>query len=40
LNADGSVKSLGGFSVITTTTGTGREGVDERVFRFGLRISF
>jgi hypothetical protein len=40
LNADGSIKSLGGFSVITTTTGTGREGVDERVFRFGLRISF
>jgi outer membrane receptor protein involved in Fe transport len=40
LNPDGSVKNLGGFSVITTTTGTGREGVDERVFRFGLRISF
>jgi hypothetical protein len=40
LNADGSVKSLGGFGVVTTTTGTGREGVDERVFRFGLRISF
>jgi outer membrane receptor protein involved in Fe transport len=40
LNPDGSVKNLGGFSVITTTTGTGREGVDERVFRFGLRITF
>jgi hypothetical protein len=39
LNPDGSVKNLGGFSVITTTTGTGREGVDERVFRFGLRLN-
>jgi hypothetical protein len=40
LNADGSVKNLGGFSVITSTTGTGREGVDQRVFRLGLRVSF
>jgi hypothetical protein len=40
LNPDGSVKNLGGFGVITATTGNGREGVDERVFRFGLRISF
>jgi len=40
LNSDGSVRNLGGYSVITTVTGTGREGVDERVFRFGLRISF
>jgi outer membrane receptor protein involved in Fe transport len=40
LNPDGSVKNLGGFGVITSTAGIGREGVDERVFRFGLRISF
>jgi Carboxypeptidase regulatory-like domain/TonB dependent receptor-like, beta-barrel len=39
-NPDGSVRNLGGYTVITSTTGTGREGVDERVFRFGLRISF
>ena len=29
-----------GFQTFTAVTGTGREGVDERVFRFGLRISF
>lgn len=40
LNPDGSIRSLGGFSAITSTTGVGREGVDERVVRFGLRISF
>jgi hypothetical protein len=40
LNPDGSVRSLGGFTEITGTTGTGREGIDERVFRLGLRISF
>lgn len=40
LNADGSVRSLGGFSTITSTVGVGREGIDERVVRFGLRISF
>jgi hypothetical protein len=40
LNADGSVRNLGGYSEITSTTGTGREGVDERVFRLGLRIRF
>lgn len=40
LNADGSVRDLGGFSQITTTSGIGREGIDERVFRFGLRFSF
>ena len=37
---DGSIKNLGGYTVISSTTGTGREGVDERVFRFGLRFSF
>src|SRR6185295_13804969 len=40
LNTDGSVRNLGGFTVITSTSGIGREGVDERVFRFGLRIAF
>jgi hypothetical protein len=39
LNADGSVKSLGGFSQITSTTPLGRL-IDPRYFRFGLRIMF
>jgi len=40
LNSDGSIKSLGGYTVITSTTGTGREGIDERLFRLGLRVTF
>jgi outer membrane receptor protein involved in Fe transport len=40
LNADGSIRNLGGFSSITGIRNTGREGLDERVFRFGLRFSF
>jgi len=38
LNADGSVKSLGGFSQITSTTPLGRL-IDPRYFRFGFRFS-
>jgi len=40
LNGDGSVHHLGGFSTITSTSSLGREGIDERQVRFGLRISF
>ncbi len=40
LNADGSIRSLGGFSEITSVTSLGRDGIDEQAFRFGLRISF
>ncbi|HZS04361.1 MAG TPA: hypothetical protein VFD58_05955 [Blastocatellia bacterium] len=40
LNTDGTIKSLGGYTEITSTAGTGREGIDERVFRFGMRLSF
>jgi hypothetical protein len=40
LNANGTVNNLGGFSVITATTGNGREGVDQRVFQLALRLSF
>lgn len=40
LNTDGSVKSLGTYTVISATTGTGREGIDQRAFRLGLRLSF
>jgi hypothetical protein len=39
LNSDGSVKSLGGFSQITSTQALGRL-IDPRYFRFGLRLSF
>ena len=38
LNPDGSYQS--GVFEITSTAGTGREGIDERLFRLGLRISF
>jgi hypothetical protein len=40
LNPDGSVLALGGFTEITSVTNLAREGIDERQFRFGLRISF
>ena len=40
LNPDGTIRSLGGYTVITSTLGTGREGIDERMFRLGLRITF
>ncbi|MBM3745075.1 MAG: TonB-dependent receptor [Acidobacteria bacterium] len=40
LNADGSIRNLGGYSTITGIRNTGREGLDERVFRFGLRFGF
>ncbi len=40
LNNDGTVRDLGGFTEITGVTNLAREGIDERQFRFGLRISF
>ena len=40
LNTDGGIRNLGGYTVITSTTGVGREGIDERVFRLGVRIRF
>jgi hypothetical protein len=40
LDASGNVKNLNGYDQITSTTGTGRDGIDERQFRFGVRISF
>jgi hypothetical protein len=40
LNPDGTVKDLGGFSSITGTANTGREGIDERLIRLGLRFGF
>jgi hypothetical protein len=38
-NPDGSVRSLGGFSQITSTLAQGRL-IDSRYFRFGLRLMF
>jgi len=40
LNADGTIRSLNGYSVITSVQNTGREGLDERLFRFALRLTF
>jgi hypothetical protein len=41
-NPNGSIKTLGGFGSITGTDGSylTRSGMDERTFRFGLRLSF
>jgi hypothetical protein len=40
LNADGTVRSLGGYTEITGMNSTSREGLAERVIQFGLRIAF
>ena len=40
LNADGTIRNLGGFSSITGTANTGRDGIDERLIRLGLRFGF
>jgi hypothetical protein len=40
LNPNGTINNLGGFTVITATTGNGRESVDQRVFELALRLSF
>ena len=40
LNGDGSIRSLGGYTTITSTKGTGRDGLDQRVLQFALHIRF
>jgi hypothetical protein len=40
LNAGDPNSYSGGVFEITSTAGTGRDGLDERVFRLGLRLSF
>jgi hypothetical protein len=41
LNPDGSIKSLGGYTTITSTNAfLGRESIDERMLRLGMRIRF
>ena len=39
LDSQGNIK-LNGYDQITSTTGTGRDGIDERQFRFGVRVNF
>jgi hypothetical protein len=34
------LRRFGGYTEITGTANTGRDGIDERQFRFGLRLSF
>ncbi len=40
LNPDGTIRSLGGYTEITSTINLGRDGIDERQFRLGLRLSW
>lgn len=42
LNPDGSIRSLGGYMEVTSigATAGARDGIDERQFRFGMRVSF
>lgn len=40
LNRDGTIQSLNGYSEITGIRNVGREGIDQRIFRFGLRVGF
>jgi hypothetical protein len=40
LNPDGTIRNLGGFATITSTANSGRDGIDERLFRLGLRVAF
>src|SRR5262249_55086637 len=40
LNSDGPINRLGGYTEIRGTRGEGREGIDERQLRFGIRLSW
>ena len=41
LNNDGTIKSLGGFSTISSTNGgIGREGIDQRMLQIGVHLQF
>lgn len=40
LNPDGSIRTLNNYTVITSVQNTGREGLDERLFRFALKLTF
>jgi hypothetical protein len=40
LNNDGAIRSLGDYTTITSTKGTGRDGLDQRVLQFGMHLNF
>jgi len=41
LNNDGTIKSLGGFTTISSTNGgIGREGIDQRMLQIGVHLQF
>ncbi len=40
LNADGTIRDLRNYTSVTGTRNTGREGLDQRIFKFGIRIGF
>jgi hypothetical protein len=40
LNPDGTIRNLGGFSSFNTSANSGRDGIDERLLRIGLRLGF
>lgn len=39
-NIEDPFRRFGGYTEITGTANTGRDGINERLFRFGLRINF
>ncbi len=40
LNPDGTIRNLRGYTEVLGTSNLGRDGIDERQFRFGLRLNF
>jgi hypothetical protein len=40
LNPNGAIAALNGYTEITSTNSIGRDGIDERQIRFGVKISF
>jgi hypothetical protein len=40
LNNDGTIANLNNFASVTSVTNLGRDGIDERQFRFGLKLRF
>jgi hypothetical protein len=40
LNPDGTIRSLAGYTQVTDLRNIGREGIDQRTVRLGLRLGF
>jgi len=40
LNPDGTIKNLNGFAQVTKVKGSMRDGIDERMFKFAIRLTF